>query len=158
MERETLTDLLARHPFFAGLERDLLAFIAGCGRNAAFREGEYLAREGEPADAFYVLRHGRVALELHTPERGTVVLLTLGPGEVLGWSWLLPPHRWRFDARALEPVRAVALDGACLRQKCEEDPRLGYRLLRRLAGTLVDRLIQARLQSADLYAPPGRRG
>ena len=92
-----------------------------------------------------------VALEVFTPTRGPVVIETLGPGEVLGWSWLFPPYRWHFDAQAVEPVRAVALDGGCLRGKCEEDPRLGYELTRRFAAIMMDRLQATRLRLLDVY-------
>ncbi len=80
-----------------------------------------------------------------------MIIETLGPGEVVGWSWLFPPYRWHFDAVALEPVRAVALDGLCLHAKCEENPRLGFDLTRRFAGVLVDRLQATRLRLLDMY-------
>ncbi len=76
---------------------------------------------------------------------------TLGPGDVVGWSWLFPPYRWQFDAVALERVAAVALDGACLRAKCDDDTRLGFELTRRFAGVLIDRLQATRLRLLDLY-------
>ena len=82
-----------------------------------FEAGQYLFHEGESADQFYLLRHGRVALELRDPARGAVTLQTLREGEVFGLSWLVPPYRWTYDARAIDLVRAIAIDAACLRRK-----------------------------------------
>jgi CRP-like cAMP-binding protein len=98
-----------------------------------------------------VIRHGSVAIELYSPPRGGVTIETLAPGEVLGWSWLLPPYRWHFDARALSQVRVTAFDGACLRRKCEEDPALGYELMQRFAQVMLERLQWTRLRLLDVY-------
>ena len=150
-------DLLARHPFFADLDTDELAFVAGCGSTTHFAEGSYIAREGDPADVFYVVRAGLVALEIAAPDRGAIVIDTVGAGEILGVSWLFPPYRWQFDARAVDTTRAVALDGTCLRAKCEEDPRLGYKLTQHLAEVMRHRMQSARVRLLDLYGPAGPR-
>ena len=146
-----LSDLLADHPFFRGLRPDDVALIAGCGSNVHYAANEMVFREGAAADHFYLLRHGRVALEIDSPERGALVVLTVGAGDVVGWSWLVPPYRMSCDARALEPVRATQFDGACIRRKCDEDPRLGYELLKRFAGVIGQRLRATRLQVLDVY-------
>ncbi|MCZ7589685.1 MAG: cyclic nucleotide-binding domain-containing protein [Gaiella sp.] len=153
----TLDELLAEAPVFAGLPQDALTLIAGCAKNVGFAEDELLFREGEQADTFYVVRRGRVALELHTPERGGLVIETIEPHEVVGWSWLFEPYRWHFDARADTPVRAIAFDGACLRGKCEDDPVLGFELMRRFAQVAIDRLQHARLRLLDVYGGAGVR-
>jgi CRP-like cAMP-binding protein len=150
---ETLDALLSGHPFFAGLKPEYLALIAGCGRNVHFSAGAYLAREGDAADRFFAIRSGRVAVETHAPPQGSLMLQTLGEGEILGWSWLFPPYIWQFDARALEEVRATAFDGACLRAKCENDPALGYDLMKRLAHLVSRRLEAATRQLLDVYGP-----
>jgi CRP-like cAMP-binding protein len=147
----SIEDLLATMPTFAGLAPDRLALIAGCGRNSGFEAERMLAREGDPADLFYVIRRGRVALEIPAPGAGSLMIETLGEGAVVGWSWLFPPYRWSFDVRALEPVRAISFDGACLRGKCEEDSALGYELMRRFAAVILDRLQATRLQLLDVY-------
>ena len=151
MEKETIEALLAKHSFFKELRSSYLTMIAGCGSNVRFRKGQYLCREGEEANRFYAIRHGSVALELYIPQRGPVIVQTLGEGDLLGWSWLFPPNRWQFDARAQETVRATSFDGACLRGKCEVDPEMGYHLMKRLAHVVSDRLEATRLQLLDVY-------
>ncbi|MGP8161129.1 MAG: cyclic nucleotide-binding domain-containing protein [Candidatus Dormibacteria bacterium] len=147
----TIADLIAEHSFFSGLERADLEFVAGCGRNVRFTTGERILSEGDPANAFYVLRTGRVALGFLEPGSGNVIVDTLDGGEVLGWSWLFEPYVWHFDADAVEPVSAVAFDAVCLRTKCESDPRLGYRLTQEFARVMLDRLQSARLRMLDMY-------
>lgn len=148
---KNIADLLAEHPLFHGLDPPVLALVSGCGRNVHFDAGTRILHEGAPADTFYVLRGGRVALEVFTPGRGPVVIETLGPGDVLGWSWLFPPYRWHFDAHAADSVRAIALDGVCLREKCHDDPLLGYELTQRFASVMLDRLQATRLRLLDVY-------
>ena len=123
----------------------------GCARNVVFDAGALLLAEGEPADTLYLLRRGRVALEVHSPGRGTLVIETLDAGAAVGWSWLFPPYRWHFDARAIEPVGAVAVDARCLRDKADADPAFGYELMKRVSAVLLDRLQATRLRLLDLY-------
>ena len=153
-----LDTVLVDHPFFAGLPRADLELLAGCARNERFEAGEFLYRENQEADKFFVLRHGQVRLELYAAQAGAIPILTVGPDDVLGSSWIVPPYLASCDARALEQVRAVSFDGPCMRRKCEEDPRLGYDLMKRSVTVLVDRLTLTRLQLLDLYAGPGERG
>ena len=151
-----LKDLLAEHPFFRDLDEKYLELIVGCGRNVKYNAGEYVFREGDVSDTFYLIRHGRVALEVHVPGRGPVVIETLGEGDVLSWSWLVPPYRKQFDARALTLVRALAFDGECILKKCEEDPRLGYELLKRFLRLVGRRLQATRVQILDIYGQGGK--
>ena len=148
---ETLEPLLSRHPFFEGLDSSYLKTLTGCASNVHFSGGQMIFREGEEANQFFLIREGRVAIEVFVETRGPVIIQTLGPGEILGWSWLVPPYRWRFDARAVDEVRALALDGKCLREKCETDPRLGYELLTRFAQVITRRLEATRIQLLDVY-------
>jgi CRP-like cAMP-binding protein len=150
---ETLEGILRTHAFLRGLDERHLPFLTGCAKNVRFEPDAFLFREDEEADASYLIRSGRVALEISVPGREIVQLETVGAGEVLGWSWLFPPYRWHFDARALEETRAVALDGRCLREKCETDHRLGYELVKRFLYQLHQRLERARLQLLDVYRP-----
>ena len=148
---QTLEPLLAQHPFFQDLSPDYLQVVLGCAANVRFKAGAFLFREGEDANAFYLIRHGKVALQVFVPQRGPMTIETIEAGEVLGWSWLFPPHRWHFDAQAVELVRAIAFDGRCLRTKCEEDHDLGYDLMQRFAQVMTQRLQATRLQLLDLY-------
>ena len=154
MPIRSIEQVLTEVKTFAGLEQRHLDRIAGCGSNCGFAAGELIAREGEEADTFYVIRHGRVALEAPSPTRGPLLITTLGDGAVVGWSWLFPPHRWSFDARAIADTRAIAFDGACLRGKCEEDHELGYVMMQRFAEIILDRLQATRLQLLDVYGNP----
>jgi CRP-like cAMP-binding protein len=153
---KTLDAEVAESPVFHGLPEAHLELIAGCGRNTGFEAGEYLFREGDQADTFYLLRHGRVMLETFVPGRGALTVQTVDNGDVVGWSWLFPPYRWHFDARALDPVRVVAFDGACLRRKCNDDHSLGYELLRRFSPVMLERLQATRMQLLDVYGNGGR--
>ena len=150
MKRD-IEQLVSEHPFFAGMRPEWLTLVAGCGRNVGFKAGDLLARAGQPSEAFYALRHGRVALEVHAPGKGALTIQTLQAGDILGWSWLFPPHRWDVDARALEDLRAVAFDCVCLRGKCDADPAFGYDFMRRFAQVFVKRLEATRLQLLDVY-------
>jgi CRP-like cAMP-binding protein len=149
--RRSLDAVIADVPLFEGLAPDAVVLLAGCASNVRFADGERLFREGEPADTFFLVRHGRVALEMFVPARGPVIIETIGAHEVVGWSWLFPPYRWQFDARAVSLVRATAFDGACVRQKCTSDPVLGYDLMGRFAQVMIDRLQATRLRLLDIY-------
>jgi len=154
MKQKTIRDLLAEQPFFVDLREADLDLLAGCGENVHFRAGETIFGAGEPADNFYLIRNGRVSLEIHAPGRADIVISTLGNEDVLGASWLIPPYHWNFDAVALEETGAIRLDALCLRGKCEDDPALGYRLMKSFAQVLVDRLQRVRLQLLDVYGTP----
>jgi CRP/FNR family cyclic AMP-dependent transcriptional regulator len=150
----TIGELVASHPFMAGLSADDLALVVGCARNTVFQPGDLLCVEGASADTFYLIRRGRVSIDVHAPGRGSIVIETVGPGDVVGWSWLVPPYRWTFDARARDPVGAIAIDGACLRSKCLEDPALGFALLSEVTHELLRRLQSTRVRLLDLYGAP----
>jgi CRP-like cAMP-binding protein len=150
-----LEELIARAPVFAGLTGEQLELIAGCARNERHAAGELLMREGDPADRFYLVRSGAVALEVDAPGRGALVIETVHAGDVVGWSWLFEPHVWHLDARVTEDSSAISFDGACLRGKCDADHELGYQLMARFAAVLSERLQAARLQLLDVYGHAG---
>jgi CRP/FNR family transcriptional regulator, cyclic AMP receptor protein len=143
--------ILSDHPFFQGLDTAHLATLVGCASNVTFDAGRILFRSGEPAQRFFIVREGRVSVEIHAPGRGPVTIETVTGGDVLGWSWLFTPYQWHFDARATTFVRALALDGACLREKCDRDPALGYQMMRRFASVMVARLEATQVQLLGLY-------
>jgi CRP/FNR family cyclic AMP-dependent transcriptional regulator len=150
---ESLEAIIAGHSFFSDLEDRYVQSLTGCAANVRFDAGTYLFRESEPANHFYLIRAGRAAIEIAAPPRKPIIVQTLGAGEILGWSWLVPPYEWRFHARAVELVRAIALDGRCLRARCEENHDLGYELLKRFSQVITHRLEATRLQLLDVYAP-----
>jgi CRP-like cAMP-binding protein len=152
---QTIEQLLAEAKAFNGMSEEHLALIAGCAQNKTFRDGEYLMREGEPADSFYVLRLGRVALEIFVPQRGGVTIETVEQGDLVGWSWLTPPYKVHLDARAVGDAHVVAFDAACLRGKADEDPVLGYELMRRFIPVIVERLQATRVRMLDVYGHVG---
>ena len=149
---ENLERIIAEHPFFADLESDYTGLLVGCASNVRFDSGAYIFKEGGEANEFYLIRAGKVALEVFAPHHKPIMVDTLSEGEVLGWSWLLPPHQWKFHAHAMEDTRAIALDGKCLRSKCEQNHDLGYELLKRFAKIVTQRLEATRLQLLDVYA------
>ena len=148
---EDLKNILAEHSFFRGLNDETLALIVGCASNVRYDAGKEVLREGEEANQFYLLRTGKVSVELMTPNKGPVIIETLSEGDILGWSWLVPPYTWHFNAKAVELTRMIALDGKCLRTKCENDHHLGYELLKRFADIMIKRLEATRLQLLDIY-------
>ena len=144
---------LEAHPFLKGLSDRHRSILAECSSEVRFKGGDFLTREGESADTFYLLREGRASIEIHAPDRGGLPLQTLEAGEVLGWSWIVPPHRWNFDARALSPITAIGVDCRCLRGKFEADHELAYELMKRFIIVMSRRLEATRFQLLDLYAP-----
>ena len=150
----SLEPLLREHPVFKGMDDSLIQLIAGCAKNVRYQAGESIARQGEPADEFFLIREGRMAMEMPAPQGGTVLLQTYREGEVIGWSWLVPPYHWHFDLRAMTDLRVFSIDGRCLRAKCEEDPAFGYNIMERFAHLMAERLESTRLQLMDLYSGP----
>jgi CRP/FNR family transcriptional regulator, cyclic AMP receptor protein len=154
----SIDDQLAEHPFLRQLEGRYLHLLAAYAEPATFASGSYLLQERRPANVFYLIQEGKVALEVNGAERGQIVIETIGAGECLGWSWLFPPYTWHFSARAMETVVAIALDGRELRAKCEADHSLGYEIMKRIAGVLAQRLQATRLGLLDVYGDRKRGG
>ncbi|MBK8025279.1 MAG: cyclic nucleotide-binding domain-containing protein [Chloroflexi bacterium] len=148
----TLEPIIAKLPFFEGLDPQYVELLAGCATNVVFKADTFLFREGDEAKQFFVIREGGISIEIFVPGQGHVTIQSVDEGDVVGWSWLFPPYRWMFTGRVIVPVRAIALDGECLRKKCEEDPRLGYEFFKRFSHLLVERLQATRLQLLDMYS------
>jgi len=154
---ETLESLLSEHPFIKGLDQKHIQLITGCASNVRFDAGQIIFREGEEADQFYIIRQGKITLQIYTPGRGSIIIDSLTDEEILGWSWLIPPYQWRFDAVATVLTRAIALDGKCLRNKCEADHDLGFELLKRFASIVDSRLESTRIRLLDMYDSNGNK-
>jgi len=152
-----IVDALSDNPLLGDLPPRHLARIAACCDHVAVDAGARLLGVGEPADHFWVILHGRVDIELHGAARGTLTIDRLGPGEVVGVSWIAAPFRSEFDATAIEPTTAIRVDTTLLRHACDDDHELGHELFRRFATLLRLRLHATRLQLLDLYGPTDAR-
>ncbi|NLI00070.1 MAG: cyclic nucleotide-binding domain-containing protein [Chthonomonadales bacterium] len=148
----SLNDLLTRHPLFTDFPRPHLEAIADTASEVEVHAGQTIFREGDEADRFYLIIEGSVVLEAFSLHYGAVAVQSLAGGDVFGWSVLVPPHRWRLDARATTDSRLITLDGPSLRAKCETNPELGYELLKRFAMLLDQRLYAVRRQLLERQA------
>jgi CRP-like cAMP-binding protein len=133
------------------MEPGHLELLAGCARNVLFEKHDIIFRQGEDANLFYLIRNGQVALQLFADRQGPLTILTLGDGDVLGWSWLSPAARWKFTARALETTRAISLEGKCLRDKTEANHDFGFQLLKRFVLVIEERVQATRAQLLNVY-------
>jgi CRP/FNR family transcriptional regulator, cyclic AMP receptor protein len=150
IEREPLAARVALHPFLAGMNRTQLALLRECAMATRFKRRETILREGEFANRFYLIESGKVVLESGAGSGKPLVIETIGPGDLLGWSWMFPPYVWQFTARAVEPTTAVFFYGTILREYCEKDHSLGYELFKRMSAVMLRRLQAARKQMLSL--------
>jgi len=152
IETEPLAARVALHPFLAGMNRTHLALLTDCAIATRFKKGQTILRKGEFANRFYLIESGKVVLEAQTGFGEPLVMETIGPGDLLGWSWMFAPYTWQFTARAVEPTTAIFFYGTILREYCEKDHSLGYELLKRMSAVMVKRLQAARKQMLSLHA------
>jgi len=148
---ETLEIVLAEHPCLKGLHPKYLKTILHCASDTKFEAEQMVFQEGDPANSFFLIRQGRVGLEVYVPNKGIITIETVGPGELLGWSWLIPPYKCHFNARAYEPTKAIILDGGYLREKCLDDHELGYELYSCFIDLIIERLHSTCMQFIDCY-------
>ena len=141
-----------RHPFLRGLNHTQMALLADCVLTSRFKAGETIFREGEPANRFYLIEKGKVVLESGAEYGEPVVIQTIGPGDLLGWSWMMPPYKWHFTARAIEPTEAIHFAGTLLREYCEKDHSLGFELHKRMSAVMMKRLQAARKKMLAINA------
>jgi CRP/FNR family transcriptional regulator, cyclic AMP receptor protein len=149
------TAALAGHAFLRGMPADQVALLSRTAEPISVPAGHRLFDEGGPAGNCWLLTAGRVALDLPAPGRANLIVETLGGGDVIGFSWLSPPHQWQFGAQTLEPTSAFELDGPAVQALCDANPELGYQLAMRMLAAAVRRLQATRFRLLDLYAPPG---
>jgi CRP/FNR family cyclic AMP-dependent transcriptional regulator len=147
-----IKDFLQELRFFDGLDIDKIEYVAGCGQNMHFRTGEYIGKEGEPADYLYIIKKGKVAVQMNHPVKGELTIRTLQEDDIGGFSWIIPPYTMQFDLKVLEPTSVIALGGNCLRKKCEEDHELGYFMMKQSATVMNRRLMNTRIQLLDVYS------
>lgn len=151
MTEDSLAKALGDHEFFKGLSPDYLTALAATATLIDVAAGELIFDEGGVADAAFAIVDGAVALELNISHRGHHIVQTLHGGEMLGWSWLFPPHRWSFGALALDATELIRFDADQLRALQDEDHELGYQIMKRFAQVMTIRLGATRLQLVDFY-------
>ena len=154
---EPVGHVLHEHAMFKGLSAAHEEIIGECASLMVFPASTFIYREDRPAENFYLIRDGRVALEVYVPGQSPIIVGTLRDGDPLGWSWLIPPYETHFDARTIELTRVICFNAAALRRKMEDDPAFGYELLKRMVPVIASRLAAARRQLLDLYGRPDER-
>ena len=155
MSDQAIRNCLAGHPFFSGLDDEFIEFLSASAASRQIAQGRLLFRQGTPADKFYLLRSGRVSVEVPALVGPVLQIQDLGEGQILGWSWLIPPYQWHFQARVEEDAEVIEFDGGVILQRCEREPKFGYELFKRFAGLMSERLDAARQKMMDEWNPPG---
>lgn len=148
---QTLETMISEHQFFKDLAPRHLDVLVRCASKVVFEPSHLIFREGAEANHFYLIRQGLVSLDVFIPGRGAVSIQTITEGQILGWSWLFPPHRWHFDARSIGFTVAISFDADSLRAESDADHELGYQLMKRFADVIMQRLQATRLQMLDIY-------
>jgi len=148
---EPLQYTIARHEFFRDLKPHHLEIFQDCASDARYGRDQFLLRQGQGAERFFIIRKGEVRLDLVTPESGSIPIQTVGPGEIVGWSWIVPPFKSTFDARVVEPLHAIVFETGALRRKCEQDFELGYRVLQKFTYALSTRLDAVRAKLVEVH-------
>lgn len=141
-------------PVFAKLSHTRRAAIAGVSRIVTYPPETRLFDEGGLADQCWVVVSGCIMVDTLAPGRDRVGVQSIGPGELVGWSWLVPPYRWHFGATVVSPTRAVVVDTAALRNLADDDPAFGYQLSLILIDALLSRLQATRIRLLDLSRNP----
>lgn len=155
MSKSSIEDYLSGHAFFSGLDGSFVKFLSSVATERQIKKGDVLFQQGKRADKFYLLRHGQVSVQVPALMGPVLEIQNLGEDQVLGWSWLIPPYRWSFQARAMEDSELLEFDGSAILAHCEEDPHFGYELLKRFASLMSERLDAARQKMMDQWNPPG---
>jgi CRP/FNR family cyclic AMP-dependent transcriptional regulator len=148
-------DFLSAHEFFKGLNEDFITLLSEYATERQVKKGEVLFQPGRPANRFYLLRNGRVSVQVPALVGPALELQVLGENQILGWSWLIPPYRWNFLARAVEDTDLLEFDGSAILERCEKDPKFGYELFKRFTALMSERLDAARQKMMDQWNPPG---
>ena len=152
MESNAIKDTIAELAFFKDLKPEHLKLILGCATKMNFKQGHFLLTQGNDADYFYIIKSGKVHIEADAGDKGPVTIESLGTGDILGWSWLIQPYKWRFDALAIEPTSVIAFESKRLRTLCEENKQFGYEMLKRVTHVITHRLLATRMKLMEFYA------
>ncbi len=152
IQSEPMATRVSLHPFLAGMNKAQLALLTDCAIGSHFKKGQVILEEGEQASRFYLVESGKVTLESGAKYGRPVIVDTIGAGDLLGWSWMFPPHIWQFTAHAAEPTTAIFFYGTILREYCERDHSLGFELLKRMSAVMIRRMQAARKKMLDVHA------
>ena len=141
-------EVLRRYPYFGGIQEEVLRELAMIAEENCVAAGTVLFREGDPADHLCLIQDGEVIIQylLGTGELRTVDTLT--EGDLLIWSALVAPYRTTAMGTATKQTHLVRIRAAKLREYCDGDPLLGYRLMTHVTKLLANRLEGARIQLA----------
>ncbi len=151
MKTLSIKDLLGRTDFARGMSADDIEFLSGCASFARFSRGEFMMLAGDPCDHFYLIREGKAAVEVESGNQVSVIYAP-SPGDIVGWSWTMPPSVCRYDVRVMDSVSAIDFDARCVLRKCEEDNRFGYHVYKRILEVVIERLMATRVQMLDMYS------
>ena len=155
MNNQSIPEYLSNHTFFSGLREDFVTLLGQYVSTLEVEKGHILFQQGERADKFYIIRHGRISVQIPALMGPTLEIQSLRTDQVLGWSWLISPYQWHFQAKAEENSMLLAFDGASILEKCEQEPKFGYELLKRFAALMSERLDVSRQKMMDEWNPSG---
>jgi CRP/FNR family transcriptional regulator, cyclic AMP receptor protein len=155
MNQSEIVRLLSEQSFFADLSDDHINWLAGKAVESRFEVDQLVARQGDRAERFFLLLEGSLGVEIPAIAGPKLEVTQLGPGQIFGWSWLIRPFKWHFNARALEPTRVLDFDGKAILEHCEDDPEFGYALFKLFSYLMATRLESAQRKMMDQWAPAG---
>lgn len=155
MTNPSIAKYLSSHYFFSGLNPEFIEFLARCANQRQLKQDEILFRQGERAHQFFLLRKGSISIEIPAITGPMLEVQNLEPDQILGWSWLIAPYQWNFQARAVESSEVLEFDGDAVLARCEEEPKFGYELVKRFSSLMSERLNAARRKMMDQWNPPG---
>jgi len=155
MSNQSITEYLSAHEFFSEFSDDDLKFLCEYSSTRLIKKGQILFLQGENADRFYVVRNGRISLQMPAIMGPTLEIQTVDEDQVLGWSWLISPYKWNFQTKAEEDSELLQFDGVAILARCEQEPKFGYELLKKFAALMSVGLNAARQKMMDEWNPIG---
>lgn len=155
MTENLIVKILQEQAFFHGLSSEFIDFLAEHAMEKTLKKGEILFEHGQPADRFYLVHEGRIVIEVPAIYGPSLEVQSLGSDKILGWSWLIPPYKWSFQARVEEASSVIEFDGKAVLARCKGDPRFGYEVLKRFSSLMSERLNAARKKMMEAWNPPG---
>lgn len=155
MTEKKLAKRLENVEFFGDLEVEHREWLAEHATERQFEDGQLLARQGDKADRFFLVLEGELVVEVPALTGPSLEVTRLGEGKVFGWSWLIKPYRWHFNARAAGAAQVLEFDGLAILERAEAEPAFGYALLRRFSALMGLRLEAAQRKMMDQWAPAG---